>query len=177
MIPVANTVQSAFEIVVATQDWHPSDHGSFAANHEGKNVGEFIDLHGLQQILWPVHCVQGSFGAQFVDGLNTERIKTVFQKGSDPTVDSYSGFYDNDRRNSTGLTEHLLKNGVTEVYLLGLATDYCVKFTALDARADGFDTFLIEDGCRGVELSQGDTATAVDEMRTAGVTIIQSAAV
>jgi len=177
VIPVANAVQSKFDIVIATQDWHPADHGSFAANHEGKNPGEVIDLHGLQQVLWPVHCIQGSNGAEFVGGLNTDHVTKVFRKGTDPTVDSYSGFYDNDRRNSTGLTEYLLENGVTEVYIMGLATDYCVKFTALDAVDDGFETFLIEDGCRGVELKEGDVAAAVDEMRDNGVTILQSAAV
>lgn len=175
VVPVANAVQPRFDIVVATQDWHPRDHGSFAANHEGKSPGEVIDLHGLPQVLWPVHCVQGTGGAELVSALDTSRITKIFQKGTDPTVDSYSGFYDNDRRNSTGLTEYLLENGVTEVYLLGLATDYCVKFTALDAIDDGFDTYLIEDGCRGVELAPGDVDKALAEMRREGVHIIQSA--
>jgi len=177
VLGVANDMAERFQIVIATQDWHPGDHGSFADNHDGKNVGEFIDLHGLQQILWPVHCVQGSEGAEFVDEFNTAPVTKVFQKGSDPKVDSYSGFYDNDRRNSTGLTEYLLENGVTEVYIMGLATDYCVKFTALDAVDDGFETYLIEDGCRGVELNEGDVAKALETMRSEGVTILQSEAV
>ncbi len=177
VVGVANGLLDQFRIVVATQDWHPADHGSFAANHEGKKPGEVIDLHGLDQVLWPVHCVQDSNGAEFVSSLNTDAITKVFRKGSDPTVDSYSGFYDNDRRNSTGLTEYFLENGVTEVYILGLATDYCVKFTALDAIDDGFETYLIEDACRGVELNEGDVAKAIDEMRDEGVEVIQSSAV
>ena len=133
-----------------------------------------IDLDGLAQILWPVHCVEGTPGAEFVDTLDTARIDSVFQKGSDPTVDSYSGFFDNDHRRATGLNEFLHERGVTEVYVLGLATDYCVMFTALDARELGYETFLIEDGCRGVDLKPGDVDRAVEAMREAGVKMVQS---
>ena len=174
VIPVANSVVEEFDLVVATQDWHPENHGSFAANHPGRNPGELIDLDGLAQILWPVHCVEGTPGAEFVDTLDTARIDSVFQKGSDPTVDSYSGFFDNDHRRATGLNEFLHERGVTEVYVLGLATDYCVKFTALDARELGYETFLIEDGCRGVDLKPGDVDRAVEAMREAGVKMVQS---
>lgn len=174
VVPVANELAKKFELVVATQDWHPADHGSFAANHPGKQPYEVIDLHGLEQVLWPVHCVQGSPGAAFVDALETGAITRVFQKGTDPTVDSYSGFYDNGRRKATGLGDYLRGRGVDQVYVLGLATDYCVKFTALDAASEGVDTYLVEDGCRGVELTPGDSEAAVTEMRDAGVTILQS---
>ena len=171
VVQVANAVQPHFDVVVATQDWHPADHGSFAANNPGTAPGQLVELHGLQQVLWPVHCVQDTPGAAFVDGLHMSRVEKVFQKGTDPTVDSYSGFYDNGRRHATGLTPYLRDKGVDTVYVLGLATDYCVKFTALDAAADGFAVHLIEDGCRGVELAPGDVAKAVQEMRDAGVAV------
>ena len=173
-LAVARRMIRRFDLVVATQDWHPRDHGSFAANHPGTQPYQVIDLHGLPQTLWPVHCVQGSRGAELHDSLDRGRITHVFRKGTDPTVDSYSGLYDNGRRKSTGMAEWLREHGVTELYVLGLATDYCVKFTALDARTDGFDVWLIEDGCRGVELASGDTDRAIAAMREAGITIVES---
>ena len=174
VIAVANRLQPYFDRVVLTQDWHPSDHGSFAANHAERAPGEFIDLHGLQQILWPVHCVQGSPGAAFHVDLERSHVDHIVQKGNDRTVDSYSGFYDNGRRHSTGLSDWLRKEGVDTVAVLGLATDYCVRFTALDAASEGFETSLIEDGCRGVELQDGDCAAAIAELREAGVHIRNS---
>ncbi|MEM9069970.1 MAG: bifunctional nicotinamidase/pyrazinamidase [Myxococcota bacterium] len=176
VVPVANGLAPAFETIVATQDWHPADHGSFASQHAGKSPGELIDLHGLTQVLWPDHCVQDTAGARFVDGLEAS-ITKVFPKGMDKTVDSYSGFFDNGHRHDTGLTEWLRERGVREVYVLGVATDYCVKFTALDAAAEGFTVHLVEDGCRGVELNEGDVAKAKDEMHAAGVHIVQSSEV
>src|SRR5947209_2280823 len=152
----------------------PVDHGSFAANHPGRKVGDVIDLNGLQQILWPVHCVQETRGASFVDGLSTIRIDRVFTKGNDPAIDSYSGFFDNGHRRATGMGDYLKAEGVTDVYVLGLATDYCVKFTALDARQLGFNTYLVEDACRGVNLQAGDVARAVEEMKWAGVRVLNS---
>ncbi len=177
VVPVANALQPKFDLVVATQDWHPSDHGSFATNHPGRRVGDVIDLNGLPQVLWPNHCVQGTAGAAFVPGLDTTRITKTFQKGTDPTIDSYSGFFDNGHRRATGLGDWLKSRGVTDCYLMGLATDYCVKSTALDARQLGFNVWLIEDGCRGVNLKPDDSAKAIDEMRRAGVTVIDAAAV
>jgi nicotinamidase/pyrazinamidase len=174
VVPVANEVQKKFELIVATQDWHPREHGSFAVNHPGKKPGEVIDLNGLTQILWPVHCVQQTRGAEFAPGLDTSRIAKVFQKGTDPAIDSYSGFFDNGHRKSTGLGDWLRERGVGDVYACGLATDYCVKFTALDARQLGFNVWLIEDACRGVNLKPGDSAEAIAEMRKAGVTVVQS---
>ncbi len=174
VVAVANRVQPHFDLVVATQDWHPADHGSFAANHVGRKVGETIELGGVDQLLWPVHCVQGSPGADFVPGLSRDRIAEVFRKGTDPTIDSYSGFYDNGHRRSTGLAEYLRERGVTELYVMGLATDYCVKHTALDARDEGFDVFVIEDGCRGVEQAPGDVEEAIEDMRGADITIVGS---
>ena len=174
IIEIANDLQLRFDLVVATQDWHPADHGSFAANHPGTKPGDVIDLNGLRQVLWPVHCVQETPGALFVGPLHTGRIDRVFQKGTDPTIDSYSGFFDNGHRKSTGLADYLKSRGVTDVYVAGLATDYCVKFTALDARKLGFNTFLIEDACRGVNLRPGDVDGAIEEMRRAGVEVVQS---
>ena len=177
IVPICNALQSHFDLVVATQDWHPRDHGSFAANHPGRKVGEMIDLRGLPQILWPVHCVQNSAGAAFVPGLKTDRIDRVFQKGTDAAIDSYSGFFDNGHRKATGLGDYLKQRGVSDVYIVGLATDYCVKFTALDARELGFTTHLIADACRGVNLKPGDVDAAIEQMRQAGVKIENSAEV
>jgi nicotinamidase/pyrazinamidase len=174
VIPVANRVQRAFELVVATQDWHPADHGSFAATHPGRNVGERATLGGLPQVLWPVHCVQHTRGAELAAALDTTRLARVFPKGTEPEIDSYSGFFDNGHRKATGLGDYLRARGVTEVFVLGLATDYCVKATALDARQLGFATRLIVDGCRGVELSAGDIERALAELRAAGVEMVAS---
>ncbi len=174
VVPVANRVQQFFELVVATQDWHPPTHGSFAANHPGKQPGDVVELNGLPQVLWPVHCVQGTAGAAFVSALDNTRINRVFRKGTDPLVDSYSGFFDNGHHKSTGMGDYLRSRGVSKVFVLGVATDYCVKFTALDALRLGFETSLIRDGSRGVDLVPGDVEKALSEMAAAGVTIIQS---
>ncbi len=173
VIPVANRAQENFPLVVATQDWHPKDHGSFASQHRGRRPGETSELDGLPQVLWPDHCVQGSPGAAFGSGLTMNRVEAIFRKGTDRRIDSYSGFFDNGHRKSTGLGDYLKGRGVKDVYVMGLATDYCVKFTALDARKLGFRTFLLVDGTRGVELSPGDVERAVDAMREAGVQVIR----
>jgi nicotinamidase/pyrazinamidase len=175
VIPVVNKLQLAFPLVVATQDWHPANHGSFAASHPGKNVFEQIELNGLPQTLWPVHCVQGTHGAELAAQLNRDRIANVFQKGTDAGIDSYSGLFDNGHRKSTGLGESLKSQGVTEVFVCGLATDYCVKFTALDAAQTGFRTHFIEDASRGVNLRPDDVGNAIEEMKRAGVVVVQSA--
>lgn len=176
VVPVANALleSGGYGLVVATQDWHPAAHKSFASNNPGRKPGELIELAGLPQVLWPDHCVQGSSGAAFVAALKTAAIDKIFQKGVDPEIDSYSGFFDNGRRKATGLGEFLKKSGVGEVHVMGLATDYCVKFSALDAASLGFKTVLIEDGCRGVELKPGDSRRAVEEMRAAGVAALRS---
>lgn len=177
VVPVANRMQRCFELVVATQDWHPQDHGSFASNHAGRKPGDMWKLGGLPQVLWPDHCVQGSPGAEFHRDLDRTRVAHVFHKGIDADIDSYSGFFDNGHRRSTGLGEYLRDCGVTDVYILGLATDYCVKYSALDALKLGFTTHVIEDGCRGVELNPGDVQAALDEMRGAGVEVTTSGAI
>jgi len=173
VLPVAADLAGRFDLVVATQDWHPADHGSFAVNADGE-VGGLGELAGLPQVLWPVHCVQGSPGAQLHDSVDRGRLAAVFQKGTDPAVDSYSGFFDNGRRGDTGLSAWLRARGVTRTVICGLATDYCVKFTALDAVAEGFDVVVVSDACRGVELTPGDVAAAWGELRAAGVRIVDS---
>jgi nicotinamidase/pyrazinamidase len=175
VIPVANKLQAVFPLVVATQDWHPANHGSFAASHPGKKVFEQIELNGLPQTLWPVHCVQNTKGADLANALDRNRIAKIFPKGTDAGIDSYSGLFDNGHRKSTGLGEWLKVQGVTEVFVCGLATDYCVKFTALDAVGMGFKTHFIEDASRGVNLRPDDVKNAIEEMKCAGIAIAQSA--
>jgi nicotinamidase/pyrazinamidase len=175
LIPLVNEIQKKFELIVATQDWHPADHGSFASNHSGRSVGEIIELGGLPQILWPVHCVQETSGADFIPGLERKDWAAVFQKGTDPEIDSYSGFFDNGKRRATGLGDYLKDRRVDHVYVLGIATDYCVKATAKDAVGLGFETSLIEDASRGIDLNPGDVKQAVENMRQSGVTISQAA--
>ncbi|MCA9392832.1 MAG: bifunctional nicotinamidase/pyrazinamidase [Candidatus Omnitrophica bacterium] len=176
IVPLINGLQERFDLVVATQDWHPTGHKSFASSH-GKQPGEVIDLNGLEQILWPDHCVQGSEGAKFVDALRLGKIDRIFQKGTDPEIDSYSGFYDNGHRKATGLAAYLKEKKVTTVYVAGLATDYCVKYTCLDAVREGLKTVLITDACRGVNLKEGDVEAAVAELKKAGVIVLPSSEV
>jgi nicotinamidase/pyrazinamidase len=173
VVPVANELRGRFDLVIATRDWHPADHGSFASQHPGRNVGDVIDLNGLQQILWPDHCIQGSLGAEFASGLDGDRVDEVIRKGTDPGIDSYSALFDNGHRKATGLGDYLRERGVGELYILGLATDYCVKFTALDARQLGLQVHVVEDGCRGVNLSPGDSDAALAEMQEAGCRIVR----
>jgi len=172
VIAVANRLMPGSDLVIATQDWHPAGHKSFASEHPSRKIGEVIHWKGLDQILWPDHCVQGTRGAELCRGLDTERIDEVVRKGTDPNIDSYSGFFDNGHRKSTGLADLLRRRGVDTVDVMGLATDYCVKFTALDAVAEGFGTRLIVEGCRGVELQAGDCERAIEKMRAAGVEIV-----
>jgi nicotinamidase/pyrazinamidase len=172
VVPVANALQGRFELVVASQDWHPPDHKSFATSHPGRRPGDRIELAGLEQILWPPHCVHGTPGAELAPALDTRRVERVFRKGTDPEIDSYSAFFDNAHRRATGLEEFFKDRGVREVYLVGLATDCCVRYSALDAVRLGLRTVLVEDGCRGIEAR--DVARALEEMRRAGVEIVPS---
>jgi nicotinamidase/pyrazinamidase len=169
-ISLANLLMPYFDLVVATQDFHPADHGSFALH--AADIGKFINLNGLTQILWPVHCVQGSKGVDFPLELDTQHIDKIVPKGMDKSVDSYSGFFDNGRKKATGLDEYLKEQNVDELYVIGLATDYCVKFTALDALGLGYKTYLIEDACRGVNIKSDDVENALVEMKQAGIKVI-----
>ncbi len=176
VVEVANDLAAKFDYVVASQDWHPGNHRSFASQHVGRQPGETIDVAGLAQILWPDHCVQGSFGAEFHQGIDRSLVDIVFRKGTDRDLDSYSTFFDNARRRSTGLGEHLRDRGVNSVVLLGLATDYCVKFSALDAVSLGLRTKVVPEGCRGIDLVPGDVARAREELSAAGVEMVSCGA-
>lgn len=172
IIPVVNELMPRYDLIVATQDWHPADHGSFAVNHPGRAVFERIELDGLTQTLWPVHCVQNTGGALFAPGLDTRRIERVFPKGMNPRIDSYSGFFDNGHRASTGMAEWLRTRGVRRLAVAGVATDYCVKFTVLDALAEGFEVEVLGNVCRGVNLGAGDVERALGEMREKGALLV-----
>jgi nicotinamidase/pyrazinamidase len=174
VIPIANKLQQRFELVLATQDWHPPNHGSFAANHPGKKPGDRIMLDGIEQILWPVHCVQNTHGAEFAPSFDTSRIAHVFHKGVERNIDSYSTFFDNAQRRHTGLADYLKKRSIKDIYLMGLALDYCVKYSTLDARQLGLNTYVIVDGCRGIELEPGDIERALDDMKRVGAVLLQS---
>lgn len=172
VVGVANALVPRFSLVVASQDWHPAGHGSFASAHPGGRPGDVIDLAGVEQVLWPDHCVQDAPGASFHSGLDVAGIDRVVRKGTDPAVDSYSAFFDNDRRRDTGLAAFLEKSGAEELVVLGLATDYCVKYTVLDACGLGFGVTVITDGCRAVDLVPGDGDRAFAEMRSAGARLV-----
>ena len=174
IIPIINSIQSKFECILATQDFHPADHKSFAENHPGAKIGSIINLNGLNQFLWPVHCVQGSGGADFSALLIQENWLRVFQKGMNPEVDSYSGFFDNAKRGDTGLSSFLKANHLKRVFICGLALDYCVKFTAIDSVDEGFETFLIVDATRAVNVNPTDGENTLKELVDLGVKMITS---
>jgi nicotinamidase/pyrazinamidase len=172
IVPVVNELAKRFDLVVATQDWHPPTHKSFASNHENKKPFEIISLGGLEQVLWPDHCVQGTRGAEFHPLLDTKPVEAVFRKGTDPEIDSYSGFYDNGRKKSTGLNGYLKERKVDEVYVCGLAADYCVYFTARDATQSGFRTFYIEDATRAIDPTKFKQAK--DDLLSLGVQFVNA---
>jgi len=172
IIPIINAIQDQFDLVVATQDWHPTGHKSFASSHPVKNVFETIELQGLQQVLWPDHCVQGTCGAELTDAVNWNRTEAIFRKGTSLEIDSYSGFYDNGHLKATGLAEYLKGRQITDVYVAGLAADYCVYFTAKDALQVGFNTYVIEDATKAI--SADGFVQAKKDLQDKGGHIIQS---
>lgn len=174
IVPLVNLLQPHFDLVVTTQDWHPADHKSFAVMHQGKSPGDIVAINGIEQILWPVHCVEGSFGAEFHKNLDRTRVKRNFHKGTNRDIDSYSAFFDNAHLRATGLGDYLREQGVKDLFICGLATDYCVKFSTLDAAKLGFATHVVEDACRGVNLKPGDVRRALGEMKDSGVKITRS---
>lgn len=174
VVPVANKLIDYFEQVVATQDWHPPDHGSFASQHTGKKPFETGELAGMTQILWPDHCVQYSKGAAFHPDLRTDKLTKVIVKGTDREIDSYSGFFDNGHRKATGLDDYLKANKVDTVYIMGLAADVCVYFTTLDALKLGYNTYLIRDGIKGVDMNPGDTKVCLKDVSSQGAILIDS---
>ncbi len=177
VIPVVNRIMPRFDFVVASQDWHPADHSSFASQHVGQQPGDVIDINGVSQVMWPDHCIQHCPGASFAAGLDVYHFDQVIRKGEDRQIDSYSAFYDNDRQKATGLHEWLQEHKINRVAVCGLATDYCVKFTVLDALKLGYETTLIRDAVRGVNLTDGDSDKAVEEMKAAGASITDSSTI
>ena len=173
IVPVVNRIAPRFANVVLTQDWHPADHISFAANHPGRAPFETITLPYGEQVLWPTHCVQGTRDAALHDDLRVPQAQLIIRKGFHRDVDSYSAFMEADRRTSTGLAAYLKARGISKLYLCGLATDYCVAWSAQDARAAGFEAAVIEDACRAIDLN-GSLARAWADMAAAGVGRVQS---
>lgn len=171
VVPVINGLIQRFDHVVLTQDWHPAGHSSFASSHAGKAPFETVDMPYGEQTLWPDHCVQGTHGAAFHEGLEWTKAELVIRKGFRHAIDSYSAFFENDHETPTGLTGYLHERGFTSVTLAGLATDFCVGFSALDARRQGFEATVILDGCRGIDLG-GSLAAMTDRMREAGVALV-----
>jgi nicotinamidase/pyrazinamidase len=172
IIKLVNGLQDSFDLVVATQDWHPNNHKSFATQHPGKKQFETISLHGLDQVLWPDHCVQGTNGAEFHSNLSLHKVEAIFRKGMNPEIDSYSGFYDNGYKKATGLAGYLRDRGVKKVYVCGLAADYCVAYTAKDALKENFETYVIEDATRAIDAI--GYSRIKDEIITSGGQYIQS---
>lgn len=172
IVPVINSIQDEFDLVIAAQDWHPQDHISFASNHPGKSVFEEIEVHGKPQTLWPDHCVQGTRGAQFHSNLKTDKWETIFRKGTDKDIDSYSAFYDNGHLKSTGITGYLKEKGVTELYMCGLAADICVYFSLFDAVEEGFTCSYIEDASKPLDVEGYEKMK--QQMRDKGIKITSS---
>ncbi len=173
IVPLVNRLQPLFSTCLLTQDWHPDDHSSFAANHDGAEPFQMRDMPYGPQVMWPTHCVQGSQGAAFHADLETDRADLIVRKGFRSQIDSYSAFFENDRKTPTGLAGYLRERGIGTLALVGLATDYCVYYSAIDARALGFDVTLIADACRAIDLD-GSLATAMDDMREKGVSLSDS---
>jgi nicotinamidase/pyrazinamidase len=168
VVPVINRLIPRFPYVVLTQDWHPRGHVSFASSHSGRKPFERIQVSYGEQVLWPDHCVPGTPGAELHRGLDTLAADLVVRKGNDPAIDSYSALYENDHRTSTGLAGYLRERGCRRLFLAGLATDFCVQYSALDARREGFEVFIVEDGVRGIDLD-GSLAAAWERLAGAGV--------
>jgi nicotinamidase/pyrazinamidase len=177
VVAVANTIMLRFDVVVATMDWHPEGHASFASSHPGRRPGDEVEVGGVSQRLWPDHCVQWSPGASLHSALEVAGLTHVVRKGTDKAIDSYSGFFDNGHLKDTGLADYLRSRAVTGLWIAGVATDYCVKYTALDARALGLPTAVVVDGCRGVDLNPGDVDSALFEMRAVGCDMVISSEV
>jgi nicotinamidase/pyrazinamidase len=174
VVPVINRLAGRFRHVVLTQDWHPKGHVSFASSHPGRRPFETILVTYGEQVLWPDHCIPGTRGAEFHPGLDTRPADLVVRKGNDPAIDSYSALYENDHRTSTGLAGYLRERGCRRLFLAGLATDFCVQYSALDALREGFEVFVVEDGVRGIDLD-GSLTGAWTRMAEEGVRRVHEA--
>ncbi|WP_236179204.1 MULTISPECIES: bifunctional nicotinamidase/pyrazinamidase [Pseudomonas] len=173
IVPLVNDLALQFKQIVITQDWHPAGHASFASSHPGHKPYDVIQLPYGEQTLWPDHCVQASGGAELHPELHLPHAQLIIRKGCNPDIDSYSAFLEADRVTTTGLAGYLKERGIDTVYMVGLALDFCVMFSALDARAAGFNTFVVLDACRAIDLN-GSLAAAIERMQVAGVGLIQS---
>jgi nicotinamidase/pyrazinamidase len=174
IVPAINSIMDKFDLVVSTQDWHPQSHISFASNHKGKNVYDQIYTNGITQTLWPNHCVQGTSGADFHKDINSNKFNCVIRKGVNPDIDSYSAFLENDKKTETGLHGYLNALKVKDIFLCGLATDYCVYYSAMDAVKYGFNTTLLLNACRGINVPEGSIDKCVKDMEGAGIKVIQT---
>ena len=174
VVGVINRIAPLFRVAVATQDWHPADHCSFASQHTSKKPLDTIKRDGILQVLWPDHCVQGTSGAALHAGLNTGPVDLIIRKGANPKLDSYSGFFENDRTTATGLDYYLKGMGLIDLYICGLATDYCVYYTTGDAIRLGYHTHVVVDGCRGVDFPEGNVDSALADLEKAGGRLITS---
>ncbi len=174
IIPLINSLTRRFDNVVLTQDWHPAGHSSFASSHEGKAPFEMIEMSYGMQNLWPDHCIQGSFGAQFHENLDTDKAQMIIRKGFRTGVDSYSAYFENDKETRTGLAGFIQERGFNRVFMAGLATDFCVGFSALDGKSLGLDVFVVEDACRAIDMD-GSLASMLQQFEDNGVKRIQSA--
>ncbi|KAA5824498.1 bifunctional nicotinamidase/pyrazinamidase [Algibacter amylolyticus] len=172
IVPVINSIKDTFDLIVATQDWHPKEHSSFAVNHDGKSDFDRIEWRGNMQTLWPEHCVQGSVGAELHPELDTTKYEAIFRKGTDKAIDSYSAFYDNNHLKATGLTGYLKEKGATQLYFCGLASDICVYFSICDAVKEGFDCYFIEDASKPLDVEAFEAIKS--KMLAMGVRIITS---
>jgi nicotinamidase/pyrazinamidase len=175
VVPIINKIQPVFDTIIATQDWHPLNHVSFAVNHPEKKIYDVISMKDVSQVLWPVHCVSGTKGAEFHSALETQRFQLILRKGMNPGLDSYSVFLENDKKTRTGLDGYLRSLEIQKIFLCGLATDYCVFYSARDAVTFGFETEVVIDACRGVDIPEGSIEEAVRQMKNIGVTFISSA--
>lgn len=172
IVPVMNSIQEKFDLIIASQDWHPQDHISFASNHPERTVFDQIEVQGKPQTLWPDHCVQNSKGAEFHPDLHTEKWETIFRKGTSPEIDSYSAFFDNGHLKSTGLTGYLKEKGATELYMCGLAADICVYYSLMDAVENGFTCYFIEDASKPLDVENFEKLKR--EMESKGIVILHS---
>ncbi|MGM0432740.1 MAG: bifunctional nicotinamidase/pyrazinamidase [Spirochaetota bacterium] len=172
VVPTINALIPQFSHIVATQDWHPAGHFSFASSHQGKAPFDTVPFHGEDQILWPDHCVIGSPGAGFHPDLNTDAVHLMLRKGTNKHIDSYSAFYENDHATPTGLTGWLREHGINHITLCGLAADVCVYFTALDGLACGFSVSLVQEATRGIDTPPGSLKLKMDELKSKGVQLI-----
>jgi nicotinamidase/pyrazinamidase len=173
IVPLINQLARQFTQVIMAQDWHPTGHASFASSHPGHQPYDVIQLPYGEQTLWPDHCVQSTAGAEFHRGLDLPHAQLIIRKGCNPDIDSYSAFLEADRHTTTGLAGYLKERGIDTVYMVGLALDFCVMFSALDARAAGFNAYVVLDACRAIDMN-GSLAAAIERMQSAGVGLIQS---